>query len=600
MSSSLALDASYIPRLPVSRPRLAYGFAFVAWLVASLAMLAIFAPDIVRLDFMDTDDALRLTQVRDWLAGQSWFDVTQRRINPPIGGPMHWSRLVDLPIAAVILLARPLIGQASAEMLACAIVPLLTLGVLAAALFQVARRLGGEITAAVAVALLCTTPTILIQMTPIRIDHHAWQAVMGMLALGGALDARRGRGGTVAGVAIACWLQISTEGLPYAALFGGLFVLRYWMDPREGQRLSGFTLIGIAAPLLLIAAKGPDALIDRACDALSAVYVWPLAIFGGIAAAGMRMTDQDQLRHRVAIPLIGGLAAGCFLLWMGAECLTKGPFHQLTPLSYQHWYMRVMEGRPLWEQQIPLAGVSLLPSLLGLFGTAMAMRATTDRAIRTRWVVLGALLLGATLVSALVMRAMTVAHSFALPGAGWLLIAGFRKAQANGRALIRVPLSAALVAASPVGVSAVWASLTTPLLPKSVKKTNCRTSAVLAPLNALPPSLLFTPLDIGPDILAHSAHSVVGTGHHRNVIGINAVTHAFLSGPDAARNDVMSAGGGKGADYLVVCPRMNEMLLYAQSAPNGLAAQLARGQVPAWLQPLPGKGALHIYRVRRD
>ena len=69
------------------------------------------------------DDLLRLQEVRDFLAGQSWFDVTQYRLNPPWGAPMHWSRLLDVPLAAVMLLARPLLGTTGAELAAATIVP---------------------------------------------------------------------------------------------------------------------------------------------------------------------------------------------------------------------------------------------------------------------------------------------------------------------------------------------------------------------------------------------------------------------------------------------------------------------------------------------
>ena len=50
----------------------------------------------------DTDDAMRLVQVRDLLAGQGWFDMVQHRLMPPEGASMHWSRLVDAPLAALI------------------------------------------------------------------------------------------------------------------------------------------------------------------------------------------------------------------------------------------------------------------------------------------------------------------------------------------------------------------------------------------------------------------------------------------------------------------------------------------------------------------
>jgi hypothetical protein len=115
----------------------------------------------------------------------------------------------------------------------------------------------------------------------------------------------------------------------------------------------------------------------------------------------------------------------------------------------------------------------------------------------------------------------------------------------------------------------------------------------------LPKSVLFAPLDIGPAILVETQHSVVGTGHHRNVIGINAVTHAYLSSPDDARADIMDANGGRGADYVLDCPRMTEMLLFTRSAPTGLAGMLAKGRVPTWLKQIPTNGPLKLYKVVR-
>src|SRR3546814_18866070 len=67
-------------------------------------------------------DAMRMAQVRDLLAGQGWWDLTQYRVNPADGGVlMHWSRIVDAPIAGGILLLRPLFGQPLAEQMVMAI-----------------------------------------------------------------------------------------------------------------------------------------------------------------------------------------------------------------------------------------------------------------------------------------------------------------------------------------------------------------------------------------------------------------------------------------------------------------------------------------------
>lgn len=575
--------------------------AVAAWALCAVVMLTLYASDIGQLNFMDTDDAMRLQQVRDWIGGQGWFDVSQHRINPPTGGPMHWSRLVDLPIATIILLARPLLGQASAEILACAIVPLLTLGLLCLALLRPARLLVAPKPSLLVIALLLITPTIMIQFIPTRIDHHGWQIVMATIALGGALDSHRRRGGMLAGLAIAIWLQISTEGLPYAALFGALFVLRHVIDARESIRLTAFAAaLGGGALLLLLVTHGAAALVQSQCDALSAVYVWPLALFAVVIVAGARFLPAGHASTRLITPAVGGLAALAVLLWLGADCLTAGPFHQLTPLAREHWYMHVMEGRPLWEQTSALAGVGLLPSLLGLAATLAAIRAAPNDTARTPWLVMVVLLLGALIVSAMVMRAMTVAHVFALPGNAWLLAGLFRRIQALHSAVARVLLSVGLSLLTPVGIASAWVGLDESVEQAPLVRTdNCRTPAALAQLQALPPSLLFAPLDIGPDILIHTPHSVVGTGHHRNVIGINTVTHAFLARPRAARADVMGVKAGHGADYLLTCSELNEYRAYIKSAPHGLAAQLSRGRVPAWLTPLPGKGPLRIYRVNR-
>ena len=89
----------------------------VVWLAYALVRLAI--QPLLGWQPSGPDDWARLLQVRAWLDGQAFWDVTQYRMNPPEGFSMHWSRLVDLPLAAVTLLA----GERAALLL----VPLLWL-----------------------------------------------------------------------------------------------------------------------------------------------------------------------------------------------------------------------------------------------------------------------------------------------------------------------------------------------------------------------------------------------------------------------------------------------------------------------------------------
>lgn len=55
------------------------------WLIVACYMAWKAQPLVADRMFPDPDDAMRLVQVRDWLAGQSWFDVTQYRLSPPAG-----------------------------------------------------------------------------------------------------------------------------------------------------------------------------------------------------------------------------------------------------------------------------------------------------------------------------------------------------------------------------------------------------------------------------------------------------------------------------------------------------------------------------------
>src|ERR1700738_5573646 len=67
----------------------------VLWAAVALALAA---PSIKSgvLDAMSTDDAMRLVEVRDLIAGQGWFGPMRHRLDPP-GLAMHLSRGIEVP-----------------------------------------------------------------------------------------------------------------------------------------------------------------------------------------------------------------------------------------------------------------------------------------------------------------------------------------------------------------------------------------------------------------------------------------------------------------------------------------------------------------------
>ena len=575
-----------------------------AWLCCSIILLWLSRNELSALGFRDPDDAMRLQQVRDWLSGQPFLDVSQHRVNPPFGGPMHWSRIVDAPIAAMILIMRPLLGHGLAEVVACSAVPLLLLGALAGVVHCAAARVAGASTAMLAPILLLITPTILVQFGPLRIDHHGWQILMAAIALAGAMDPRARRGGVTAGAAMAVWLQISSEGLPYAALFAAVLALRQWRDRNEVARFVAYALtLGGGALLLLASLRGMPPLVQAQCDALSAAYVWPLLAFALVTPLVFHITPPASARGRFLAAGSGALAAAALFVITGRPCLTGDPFQALGPVAYKLWYLHVMEGRPIWEQGRSMMGLIMLPPLAGLAGSLMAARASESAKERDRWLAVALLLIGSTLIAMLVMRAMSVAHVLALPGLAWLMLRLFHRAQQQSATLPRVLASSSVALLTPAALCALWIAVTASADEKKDKAATpegeCRSAKVLAPLRQLPRSTLFAPLDMGPDILIRTSHYVIGTAHHRNAAGITAVVEAFTAPPAKARAILSALNSGKGPDYVVTCPSLNEFRHYADEHRGSLASMLDKGTQPEWLKPVRLKGAttLHVYRV---
>src|SRR5262249_32720160 len=104
------------------RPPVALLFVAV-WLVVCFVLLVQHWPETTR-PVPDADDAMRLVQVRAFLAGQSWFDLHEARIAPPFGYDTHWSRLIDAGLAGVLSILHAFAGQALAERLLGVLWPL--------------------------------------------------------------------------------------------------------------------------------------------------------------------------------------------------------------------------------------------------------------------------------------------------------------------------------------------------------------------------------------------------------------------------------------------------------------------------------------------
>ncbi|MBA4354251.1 MAG: hypothetical protein C0409_06120, partial [Novosphingobium sp.] len=486
----------------------------LAWAATALLMLLATGGNIGPTAFLDGDDALRLQQVRDLIGGQGWFDLQQYRIAPPDGVPMHWTRIVDVPVALVILFFRPLIGQAQAEIVAIAAVPLVCLATAMLLAARLAARQFGAGAGVIAALMVVAAVPASFRMMPMRIDHHAWQFVLGLVALNG-MAARGPRvGGTVAGLALGLALAISLESLPLAIVFAGVCTLRLLRGQREW--LGAFMVsLAVASVVLFAVTRGIADLADH-CDAVSPVHV--MVFLWGAACCAVLL---PRLRHRppglslVALGLIGA-GAIAIMAARAPQCVGPDAFAALDPLVKRVWLGSVAEGLPVWRQGLVLGATMVLLPLLGLLACWRLWRDAHDQAGRDWWLDMALLLGGATLIGLFVARASAVSCLFAAVPAAWQFqgqLAAWNADRLVLRRLARVALLIFLIIPGALIGLAGNAVARKPAPPAA--GALCKLPEFLPALNRVPATTVLSGLDLGPAILVNTPHTVVATAHHR-------------------------------------------------------------------------------------
>ena len=572
------------------------------WLMIS-AMLIWFSWDrIITRSGWDPDDQLRLVQLRDFLGGQSWFDTTQYRMNPPDGAPMHWSRLIELPLALIVIALTPLTGAPVAEMVAGAAVPLLCLGGIAFLLSGIAEKIGGRGAGIAAALLTLISPGLLMQLQPMRIDHHGWQIFCAVLALATLMWTDARKAGFVMGAALAIWMHISLEGAPMTAAFFGILGWRWILDRVQAVRLF-WTLCSFAglSAIVFLGTQAQGFAAQNYCDTISPTHIWAILAAVALLLPAIHLKPQHAGLRAGALALAGVTALGV-LIWMTPSC-TQGAFSDLDPIVRQFWYAHVTEGLPAWYHDSLVVIAFMTPLAVALIALWAAFR-WVDTAHRARLLQLGFFLVYGSLLSLLVFRTVSVATAFTIVPTALCLAAVVRRYPVEPVFLRRMGLVAialilmfsGLIAAS---IAQAFISPGNTAVKSNAKSQTalekCESIVSIAALSRLPTGNIVAPFDLGPAILMTTQHSVLASSHHRNQRGMRDQIDILRLPSDQARPIMLRHA----ITYLVACPGEEELNNYAKSNPVGLWAQIEKGTAPDWLvyQGLMGKG-LKVWRVR--
>ena len=549
----------------------------------------------------DTDDNLRMAQVRALLAGQDWFDLRQYRLNPPFGADIHWSRVVDLPLAGLILLLRPLLGGAEAERMAVTIAPLLPYLLLLFGVALSVRRLVDRRAYPLAFVALFFAGSTNGMFMPLRIDHHGWQLAMLSFAIAGLADPKRARGGATLGIATALSLAIGLELLIYLAIAGAAVVLFWVQDGAEKRRLAAYavTLAGGTALGFLIFASYANR--HAVCDALSPVWLSD-ALLGGALLLALTMVPVGDWKRRLALAVAAGVVVAFFHAAMWPHCLTR--LEGVSPEVEQLWLSRVREARPVYTHGWRVAAMIAALPVTGLIGWSMlTWRARADRSLFRRTLAASLPAVAAAVLLLWQTRTGPAAQMLGTIGAAalvWLLVPMVRRlrsatVQALGFGAITVIGLGAIV---PLAIGYVPAKKPTPR-EVAIGKANrlCNSMWSLRPVALQPKGMVFSFVDHAPRLITVTHHNAVIGPYHRNGKQIADVMKTFRGSAEQARSII----GKYHADYLLICPNSSTTTIFMSEAPKGFYGQLQRGEVPGWLAPvpLPADSPFRMWRVLR-
>lgn len=534
------------------------------WCLAAVAALGlrdwVGDPHALGLSLGDTDDATRLTQVRELMAGAPWLDTTLPRFGGATPLLSHWSRLIDLPIALIIALAGLFVAPDTAETVARIVWPsLLLLGFLRL-LVREAELRAGQAGAVMMLIFGGTCLSGLYQFSVGRIDHHNVMilgAVGGLIVMARALEAPRygWHAGALLGLALAVGyepLALIIPAIVIATVLATVFPA--WL---EGVRNTTVALAATLAGGLFITVPAARWLTVT-CDALAMNMV----LLAAAGAAGLWYVHAN--RDRFALPARLGImaAAGAAgsLMYLGIEpvCIA-GPFAQVDPAVGPIWLSHVVETRSVFERShdMPMAmAVFVAACLIGIVAQAITWH--YDRTANNLFLLIAvAIALPPAIWQvkltfyAVWLATFTLAIAIAgLKGSDGLSpltmrLAGATLANQGTLALLATPL---LVGA---GLSGAAVATTGP------EPDLCHETPTIQSLRALPPGFMIADIDSGPYIVALTHHDVLSAPYHRIDKAILA-EHAVLAGPAAGSESRVRAvlrhqAQGTRPTYIVLC-----------------------------------------------
>lgn len=572
----------------------------------------------------DSDDKLRLLQIKDFLGGQSWFSTDQLRMGLSAAGTdMHWSRLPDVPILALTYFFDIFMSQDKALEVAISIWPPLT-GVMVFWAFAIGAEHIPFNTRRSALRIVTYFLAAFFVMNNFRfnsgaIDHHNLQFVFITLAMVFAMDReKRARRYFLSGLAAAASIAIGPEVYIFVAIICAFIALSWAVHgaqiARAVQAFGIALAIGIGAIFLLTTAPYQYGLIY--CDSLSLITLSA----AGLGGLGLALIAQACTRYNIApsfagrAAALGALAVVCMIVisFQAPQCLAN-PLDSL-PLDVKElWLGTVSEAKPIydleenWQLFIPMVMGPVIFALCALLWRLYKdyKRTAHLSGVWSADALVLMLLLSAFLLTIYQVRFAPFAYIFALLALSRWVAQSYQKGLEKGGTNIKyifwltlalpivwiIPSAAVMRVLPSVNSAKADINITTPQL-----DFNCVSDEILEAFNTLPAGLISTSSNFTGAILLHTKHRVISGNYHRNWQGISAQIEIATSSPQAAY-EILTAHN---IDYVYHCDIAEGSIMAAHN-PQGLTGQLEGGEAIEYLTPafdtLAGQTKTMLYKV---
>ncbi len=555
------------------------------------------------------DDTMRWVSVVDLQSGQGWFDPYQHRLGPGNGTLMHWSRLVDAPIAAIYWLSALILPPELALNLTAFLWPSLLAGLTLWVFAVTGGALGGRAGAVSALAMGALAILNSGKFDHFSFDHHGLQVLLFLTAVMlFILRKQKSYAGWALGACLALSVSIGAEALAQIALIG-LFVAADWIIVGEPSRRRTMTFSAAILLTLLLTALSTasrESFLFPGCDAFTLSVVLPASLSAvGLLGSAYLLSNSVVWARILCFLAVGTVVV--FVAYVYAPHCLANPIDEMSTDVQEYWLSQITEAQNVTLVIQRHAGETL--ALLGIavfsiFAAVVFIRASE---FKIEYLLLLCLMTVSFLLFLYQSRMMTFLTMSLVAVQAQVLRVLYQMYKIEGQKLFGVLMIVFVAFMSPKTGGRIenWYSALAAREDQSARDepgeilgvVSCNAEHSFKKIRDLPPGLVIVGFDYASYILRYTPHSVLAGNYHRNEAGLLAQIDLFRSEVSAIEARLAELG----VDYLLICkfhPRTNYWSSVSEGA--GLTAGLLSGELPAFLEEIDGgsDAAFHIFRVR--